>query len=214
MTVWNNCGLKRQKEIEMTSVSSTSGGNGAYYAMQKDIFNKIDADKSGSLSQTEFVSARPKNVTEDQASQLYSKMDTNNTGSVSIDQFAANGPGSGPASHMSGDAMAVVMGLNQGGGMMPRGGHHEHEPDVSELYAKIDTNSDGTVTKDEFIGSRPDNMSEDKATKIYSSIDTENTGSITEKQLAESMEHGHDGPPMGPPPADMAFAADEANTAV
>jgi Ca2+-binding EF-hand superfamily protein len=144
------------------------------------MFNKMDADKNGSVSKSEFVDSRPKNVSEDQASTMFGKMDTNSTGSISFDQFSA----AGPAGRTSGNAMSAVM-------QLPQGGPDGQGPDASEMFSKMDSDSDGKVTKSEFVSSRPDDVSADMATKMYTSIDTDNTGSITETQLADAMKNHH-----------------------
>jgi Ca2+-binding EF-hand superfamily protein len=140
------------------------------------MFNKMDADKNGSVSKSEFVDSRPKEISEDQASKMFSKLDTTDTGSISLDQFSA----AGPAGRTSGNAMSAVMQLPQGG------------PDTKEMFSKMDGDDDGKVTESEFVSSRPDDVSAEMATKMYTSIDTDNTGSITETQLADAMKKHHD----------------------
>lgn len=107
-----------------------------------------------------------------------------------------------PEGNVSSQVMNVLMQLSQGGMMPPDGGMQGAErPSASELYADMDADGDGSVTKDEFIAGRPEHASEEEATAFYNSIDTEGTGSITEEQFAESMEERQDAgrPPMGPP---------------
>jgi Ca2+-binding EF-hand superfamily protein len=104
------------KEVEMTSVSSASSSNAAYLAMQKNLFSKSDSDSSGGLSEEEFVAARPKGVSETQATALYATLDSENTGSLTEDQFSSamskvfSGDDS-PESRISSEAMDVLMQL-------------------------------------------------------------------------------------------------------
>jgi Ca2+-binding EF-hand superfamily protein len=161
------------------------------------MFTKIDADKSGSLSESEFVSARPKHMDEEQATAAYAALDSEDTGSVSFEQFSA--ASEHPESRISGEAMGALMGMGPQGGMMPPGGMHGGPTDPSELYANIDADSDGKVTEEEFVTSAPDHMSADDASELYASIDTENAGYITEDQFAESLRDQHGGPGMGGP---------------
>jgi hypothetical protein len=116
---------------------------------------------------------------------------------------------SAPEGKMKGPAMDVMMRMGQQGGMMPPGGGHNGPgpQDISQMYTDMDTDSDGKVTKDEFVSNADGHMSEEDASKIYASIDTEGTGSITEDQFAASLKshrpHGGHGPDdMGPPPFD------------
>jgi Ca2+-binding EF-hand superfamily protein len=185
----------------MSSVSSASSTNAAYYASQKNLFSKLDTDENGTLSKDEFVSGRPKEVSKEQASTLYSKLDSSNSGAVSEDQFgdgtASKSPSSGIESLLSGDAMAVLMLMSQQGGMSFGGdmGGSNGMPSASDLYADMDTDGDGSVTQAEFTAARPDDMSEDDAKGLYATIDTKGTGSITEEQFADSMK--------APPPGGM-----------
>lgn len=199
----------------MSSVSSATSSNAAYYASQKTLFSKLDADENGTLSKEEFVSGRPKNVAEKQASELYAKIDSSSTNALTEDQFdegmKSNRPSTGIEAQLSGDAMAVLMQLSWQGGMMSFGddtGGMGGQPSISDLYADMDADSDGTVTKDEFISSRPEDMSEEDAKAFYEKIDTESTGSITEEQLAASMK-GPGGPGGMPPQGGEAASTEE-----
>jgi hypothetical protein len=118
-----------------------------------------------------------------------------------------------PESKISDSAMDVLMRLGPQGGMMPPGGRNAAggPPDISQIYADMDSDSDGKVTKDEFVAGSADHMSEDRASKLFASIDSQNTGSITEEQFAKSVMHGPEGGrPMGPPPGGIgAFQANQ-----
>jgi Ca2+-binding EF-hand superfamily protein len=187
----------------MSSVSSASSTNAAYYASQKNLFGKLDTDENGTLSKDEFVSGRPKDVSKEQASTLYSKLDGSNSGALTEDQFdegmSSSSPSLGIESLLSSDAMAVLMLMSQQGGMSFGGdmGGSNGMPSASDLYADMDADGDGSVTQAEFVAVRPDGMSEDDATALYATIDTEGAGSITEEQFADSMK----GPPPGGMPA-------------
>ncbi len=67
-----------------------------------------------------------------------------------------------------------------------------------QLLKRIDTNGDGSVSKDEFVTNRPQNASENQAKETWSKLDTENTGSLTASQFISAM--ASVGPPPGPPP--------------
>lgn len=163
----------------MTSTSAVTGGSN-HYAMQKDIFNKMDADQSGSVSKSEFVNGRPKGVSEEQSEKMFSKLDTKDSGSISFDQFAA----AGPAGRTSGNAMSAVM-------QLPHGGPDGAGPDLSKMYSKMDGDGDGKLTQSEFVSARPDDVSAEMATKFYKSLDSDGTGSLTESQFEAAMKKGH-----------------------
>jgi Ca2+-binding EF-hand superfamily protein len=194
----------------MSSVSSATSSNAAYYAAQQKLFSKLDSDENGTLSKDEFVAGRPKDVSAEQSAALYSKIDSSGSGALTEDQLSEgmdSNRSSSPESQVSAEVMAVLMQLQQsgmmssGGGMSDQGGQS-----ASDLYAKIDADSDGSVTQAEFVSARPEEMSEDDAKAIYASIDTENTGSITEAQFTESLQASG---PGGPPPSGGAPSSEE-----
>ncbi|MFH0728277.1 MAG: EF-hand domain-containing protein [Pseudomonadota bacterium] len=79
-----------------------------------------------------------------------------------------------------------------------------------DLFEKIDTNSDESVSADEFISNRPEDVTEDQAKQLWSMLDASNNGSLTRSQFVSAMESQP--PPPGPPPAggssDIASATD------
>ncbi|HWU61857.1 MAG TPA: EF-hand domain-containing protein [Ensifer sp.] len=164
----------------MTSTSAVSGYGQGHHPSQKDMFNKMDTDKNGSVSKSEFVDARPKDMSEEQASKMFGKIDDKNTGSISFDQFSA----AGAAGRASGKAMSGIM-------QLPQGGPDGKGPDAGKMFSKMDGDGDGKVTKSEFLSSRPDDASAEMATKMYNSIDTDGTGSFTESQFADAMKSRH-----------------------
>jgi Ca2+-binding EF-hand superfamily protein len=66
------------------------------------------------------------------------------------------------------------------------------------VIKRVDANSDGSVSKDEFVSNRPENVSEDQANKLWSELDTSNAGSLTTSEFVSAM--ASVGPPLGPPP--------------
>jgi hypothetical protein len=136
-----------------------------------------------------------------------------------------------PESKVSSSAMDVMMQFGQRGGMMPPGGMNNAggPPSIAQIYADMDVDSNGSVTKDEFVAGSEDRMGAERAAKIFAAIDSQNTGSITELQLADSMKH-HGGPrgaegqghqPMGPwaggmgqPLANPAATSEQASTTI
>lgn len=85
--------------------------------------------------------------------------------------------------------------IQQSGG--PGGG--QQGPDAEELFAKLDSDGDGTVTRDEFVAGRPDDVSEDDAGAFYDKI-AENSGGdgstgLSQTQFATGLQNA--GPPAG-----------------
>ncbi len=65
-----------------------------------DLFKKIDTNGDGTVNKDEFISNRPMEVSEEDASRMWSALDTEGSGSLTESQFAAAmgkmGPPAGP----------------------------------------------------------------------------------------------------------------------
>jgi Ca2+-binding EF-hand superfamily protein len=157
-------------DIQSQSAQSSSGSTGAQGSGQgaSDLFSKLDSDSDGSVSQSEFVSGRPKGMSEADATTLFKSIDSKGTGSISEEQLSAQMQKNGP----------------HGAGPM---GPPPGAQDASDLFSKLDSDSDGSVSQSEFVSGRPKDMSEDDATTLFKSIDTQGTGSISQDQLTESL---------------------------
>lgn len=194
---------------------------------QKSPFTRMDSDGSGTISKDEFVAARPKEVSADQASTLYDKIDSSGTNALTEDQLnkglAANRPDKTAGvsntdlnGNLSADVISSLMQILQqltasSNTTSPANAENlsidgSSPPSTSDMFSKMDSNSDGKVTKDEFVAARPDDISEEQASSLFDSIDSEGTGSITEEQFANSMQK-HGAPPA-PPPSDTASGSD------
>ncbi|HXV29642.1 MAG TPA: EF-hand domain-containing protein [Sinorhizobium sp.] len=79
-------------------------------------------------------------------------------------------------------------------------------PAQRSVFSKLDTNSDGALSKDEFVAGRPKEVSEAQASSLYSRIDSEDAGSITEEQFNASMGPGGSGSAAASPFSNDAMA--------
>ena len=66
------------------------------------------------------------------------------------------------------------------------------------VVKRVDANSDGSVSKDEFVSNRPQDVSEAQAKELWSKLDSTNAGSLTTSEFVSAMTNV--GPPPGPPP--------------
>ncbi|MDB5525320.1 MAG: transaldolase/EF-hand protein [Rhizobium sp.] len=171
----------------MSSVSSTSNSNAAYYAMQKKMFDKLDSDENGNLDEKEFLAGKPKSTSKDKASEVYDALDTNRSGSITMAEFAAGTQsvaGMGPISQLSSDALDVLMQLQQQGGAMANtGGGSSAGSDAG--YDALDINKDGVVSEEEFLAANPDQTAETEAEakKLFESLDTDRTDGISKQEF-------------------------------
>lgn len=105
--------------------------------------------------------------------------------------------------------------LQQSGGPQGASGSGGGQaPDPTELFKKLDSDGDGKVTKDEFVSSRPEDVSEEDAAAFYDKIAEESGGDadsgLSEDEFTTGMQKA--GPPPGPPPgggAPPAASSDE-----
>jgi len=90
-----------------------------------DMFADTDADGDGSVTEAEFVAARPDDVSEEQAAAFFASLDTEGAGSLTEEQFTAGmeaqGPGGPPR------------------GMMPPPPEDATATDSSDASAAVDT---------------------------------------------------------------------------
>lgn len=67
----------------------------------------------------------------------------------------------------------------------------------AEMFSKMDTDGDGSLSAEEFIAARPLDVTAEMAANLYSSIDTDSSGSLTESEYTSAV---NDMPPPPPPP--------------
>jgi hypothetical protein len=67
-----------------------------------------------------------------------------------------------------------------------RGAGGQGGPDAAELFSKLDADGDGTLTEDEFVAGRPDNVSEDQAKQLYQKI-AEKSGGDASSGLSQDQ---------------------------
>ncbi|NKL53884.1 EF-hand domain-containing protein [Rhizobium leguminosarum] len=141
---------------------------------------QLDSDGDGCVTKAEFVAARPSDVTEDQANTLFGSFDSESTGSLSVDVLA--------------EAMSAQQSQRPGG------------DDLASLLSDLDTDGDGSISKDEFVAGRPSDVTEDQAGTLFDSFDSEGAGSLSVDALTEAMSaeqsQRSEGPPPPPPAED------------
>lgn len=136
-------------------------------------FNSADTDTDGTLSEAEFVAARPDTVTEEEASSLFAELDIESAGSITEEQLVDGLTAYGPPPPPVEDSSSAI----------------------AEKFASMDTDGDGKVSKAEFVAARPDGATEAQSEELFNQIDTEGTGSISEEQFADALSSVRGAPP-------------------
>ena len=135
-----------------------------------EMYDKMDADGDGAVTQEEFVAARPDDVTEEMAANLYNSFDTDTSGSLTESEFETAMNQAPPPPPPPGG----------GGGM----GSSTEE---SQTFSELDTNQDGVVSADELAAARPDDVTEKMAANLFKSLDTDGSGGLTATEYAAKM---------------------------
>ena len=136
-----------------------------------EMYDKMDADGDGAVTQEEFVASRPDDVTEEMAANLYNSFDTDTSGSLTESEYetAMNQAPPPPPPPPGG-----------GGGM-------GSSTEKSQTFSELDTNQDGVVSAEELAAARPDDVTEEMAANLFKSLDTDGSGGLTETEYAAKM---------------------------
>lgn len=171
-----------------------SGVSSSYYLqqMQQSMFNKADADASGSISAEEFTAAGPDKSSGGaksaaKAAELFSTLDGSGDGELSTEQFNAL------FSRLDAGTASSMMQFQQQPNLM------------EELFSRADEDEDGSLTLDEMIAAAPEELSDteaaERAATMFEEMDTDGDGSVTQSEMrafeeTRRAEGGH----MPPPP--------------
>jgi Ca2+-binding EF-hand superfamily protein len=150
-----------------TSGTGTSSQSQDETSRAADLFAKIDTNGDGTVTRDEFVAGRPKGVSEEMSGSFYDKIAGDSSTGLTQDQFTAGLEANRPPPPVSGD----------------RGDSQES----STLFSKIDTNGDGTVSRDEFMAGRPKDVTADMAGSLYDKIAGDSSTGLTEDQFTAGL---------------------------
>lgn len=159
-------------------MTSGIGGLGSFSSAQfEKMFTRIDTNADGAVTRDEFIAGAPDDVSADKAGSLFDKLDGEGSGALSQSDLAT-------AFQQMAATMQAGMIQAQAGAM---GGGGER-PDASELFAKLDTDGDGSVSREEFVAGRPDEVSEEQASAFFDKIAGEDTDSIDQQSFVAAMQ--------------------------
>lgn len=171
-----------------------SGVSSSYYLqqMQQSLFNKADADASGSISAEEFAAAKPDKSSGGaksaaKAEELFSALDASGDGEISTEEFNAL------FSRLDSGTASSMLQFQQ----MPN--------PMADLLSRADEDEDGSLTLDELTAAAPEELSDTEAAefaaKMFGEMDSDGDGSVTQSEMqafeeTRRAEGGH----MPPPP--------------
>jgi len=159
-------------------MTSGIGGLGSFSSARfEKMYSRTDTNADGVVTRDEFIAGVPDDVGADKAGSLFDKLDSESSGALSQSDLAT--AFQQMSASMQADMMEVQAGNMSGGGK---------RPDASELFAKLDTDDDGSITRDEFLAGRPDDVSEDQASTFFNKIAGENTDSIDQQSFVAAMQ--------------------------
>ena len=175
------------------SISGLGGGSfgGIRGNFQPPSFQSLDTNSDESLTLDELKAGAPGGASaanDKRTEALFKAMDADGNGSVSSDEKSAFD-----------DKMA-----DQQSGMAFMAQQMQF-PSNADIFANTDSNSDGSVSLDEFSASdAAKNLSSDQLQSLFSTIDSDSDGSISETESSDfldSLKSGlaENGPPPPPP---------------
>jgi Ca2+-binding EF-hand superfamily protein len=171
------------------SVGGVVGGYNPYAAQQfqQNLFNQIDTNGDGSVSQTELEQAvTGAGGTTQAADALYSELDPGNSGGFTEQQFAQALPGPTLSNQVQAQMIDYQAQGWPGAAAVQPGGQL-----AQNLFSQIDTNGDGSISQAELeqavTGAGGTKAAADA---LYAKLDPNNTGSVSEQQFAQALGAG------------------------
>jgi Ca2+-binding EF-hand superfamily protein len=198
----------------MSNVSA-SGGSNPFAIFQQNLFNKIDSNGDGSITQSELEQAvTTAGGTTKAADALYSQLDPNKIGSVSAQQFSQNLPPPPLSDQMTSQllgyqASALYTNGTYTGQALGQGSPQSFSFDFASisftsqsggsggdplsqlaqsLFSQIDTGGTGSITKTalEQAVTKAGGTTQ-AADALYAKLDPNNTGSVSEQQFSQAL---------------------------
>ena len=169
------------------------------------MLSKLDTNNDGTIDKAEFVAGAPADVSSTDAGQLFDTLDTSKSGSMSSSDLATAFQQMGSQmqaaliqaqSDSSSTATSSTTSTDgTSSGTVQEGHHHGHHGHGggAKLFDSLDTNGDGTVSKDEFVAGAPQGVSADQAGAFFDKISNGNGDSLTKDQFVSGLQNA--GPP-------------------
>lgn len=193
--------LFAQVDIPDTVMTTSIGSGSSTFTYLTRILARLDTDGSGSVSKQEFVNGRPKDANQELPAKLFDALDSSGSGSMSLADLST------AFQQMSSIMQATMVQTQEsaasgqgGGNVLGLGlGRGHGAPDPAQMFAALDANGDSSLTQQEFLAGKPDEVSTEQAKAMWSDIAGDNTDGLTRDQFVEAMTNS--GPSRTPPDA-------------
>ncbi|MEZ5830656.1 MAG: EF-hand domain-containing protein [Dongiaceae bacterium] len=169
-------------------ISGGIGGLGGLGHLRHELFNKLDANQSGGIEETEFVeglTSQNANLSEDTVKKVFAAFDSDSDGVLSEKEFKTG------YQRLSSAVKGALIGLQEA---------PPPPPSPNELFANADSDSSGDLSEAEFVAGAPDGPhkpSEDELKQLFAALDTDGSGTVSEDEFkAGFRRHGPPPPPQ------------------
>lgn len=170
-------------------------------------FENVDSNSDGSLSLDEFSAAAPKGADSSKTEDLFKSIDSDSDGSISKDESDAF---KAKAEKAQQSLQSFLFGLQSN--QTDQASDSADTSDSTDIFAQIDSDSSGTVGKDEFVKafSATGSDSSDMLGKLFDAIDSNSDGSISKDEQSSFQKAMQDRGPPPPPPSEASMSASKA----
>ncbi|MCM2291990.1 EF-hand domain-containing protein [Allorhizobium sp. BGMRC 0089] len=158
-----------------TDSASTKTTNGTGPQSLEDRFKSMDTDGDGKVSESEFLAAKPDNVSTEDATKLFESLDTSGSGSITEDQMSAQDKG---PSMMGGMRHMGHMGHMSGMGAMSGMGNMNSMGDMSSLSSILNAD-DSSSSDDSYMDDIYNQMSSVIQAYKSAGTDSNSTAAVT-----------------------------------
>jgi Ca2+-binding EF-hand superfamily protein len=160
-------------------------------------FDQVDTDKNGSISFEEFETAATNlpgpadSAGTSSTADLFKQIDTDGDGAISKDEATAF------RSKLSAQIQALMLQLQELNGTVgtTTADAGVASPSADAIFAKLDADGNGSISKDEFTAAftnrHHSDGAGDRAAKLFDKIDTNGDGSISKDESQAYLNQAH-----------------------